>query len=245
MRRPMTTERVVANLLVAAILAAGCASTKASPRATAAAPVPALTKAAQAAISPAEALRRLKDGNARFVAGRMLPRDLRAQVAETGGGQHPFATVLGCMDSRVAPEQVFDQGIGDLLSPRIAGNFVDPTLLGSLEFGSKVAGSKLILVLGHTECGAIKGACDGVQMGNLTKTLAYLRPAVAAVRDVPGPRDSHNKAFVDAVMRMNVRLAMDTIRKQSPILNDMIGRGEVGLVGGIYDVKTGLVEFGQ
>ncbi|HXJ36618.1 MAG TPA: carbonic anhydrase family protein [Candidatus Eisenbacteria bacterium] len=236
-RRPTT-----AALLVAGLLQAGCASHK--PATPAPAPtVPALTKDAQAAITPAEALQRLRDGNARFVAGTALHRDLRAQVAETSGGQYPFASVLGCIDSRVPPELVFDQGIGDIFSARIAGNFVDPDLLGSLEFASKVAGSKLILVLGHTECGAIKGACDDVKMGNLTTTLAQIRPAVAAVRGVPGPRDSKNKAFVEAVTRENVTLTMQAIRHRSPILRAMIDAGEVGLAGGIYDVKTGAVAF--
>ncbi len=231
-----------AALLVAGLLQAGCASQK--PATPAPAPtVPALTKDAQAAITPADALRRLKDGNARFVAGTALRRDLRAQVGETSGGQYPFASVLGCIDSRVPPELVFDQGIGDIFSARIAGNFVDPDLLGSLEFASKVAGSKLILVLGHTECGAIKGACDDVKMGNLTQTLGQIRPAVAAVRDVPGPRDSKNKAFVEAVTRENVTLTMQAIRHRSPILRAMIDAGDLGLAGGIYDVKTGVVAF--
>jgi carbonic anhydrase len=205
--------------------------------------VPALTKETQAAISPADALQRLKDGNARFVAGQSLPRDLRAQVKATGGGQYPFATVLGCIDSRVAPEIVFDEGIGDIFSARIAGNFVEPSILGSLEFASKVAGSKLILVLGHTECGAIKGACDDVKLGNLTETLSHLRPAVAAVTSVPGERNSKNKAFVEAVTHMNVKLTLEAIRKQSPVLDELIARGEVGLAGGVYDVKTGVVTF--
>jgi carbonic anhydrase len=204
---------------------------------------PAQTRAAQAAMTPAEALQRLKDGNKRFLAGKALERDLRQQVLETATGQYPFAAVLGCMDSRVPQEAVFDQGVGRLFSVRIAGNFADPEILGSLEFAAYVAGAKLILVLGHTECGAIKGACDDVELGNLTTTLSHLRPAVAAVTDVPGARNSKNKAFVDAVTRANVKLTLEDIRKRSPILDGMVGRGELALVGGIYDVKTGAVTF--
>jgi len=243
--------------LALAALCAGCASRSgigpATPQPAAVAPlpspaptaqpVPAMTQEAQAAISPAQALQRLKDGNARFVAGVSLPRDLRAQVTATGGGQYPFASVLGCIDSRVPPELVFDEGLGDVFSARIAGNFVDSALLGSLEFASKVSGSRLILVLGHTECGAIKGACDGVKLGNLTKTLSYIHPAVAAVKNVPGERSSKNKEFVNAVTHMNVKLTLEAIRKQSPILDAMIAHGEVGLAGGVYDVRTGVVEF--
>jgi carbonic anhydrase len=175
--------------------------------------------------------------------GTALPRDLRGQVQATAGGQFPFASVVGCIDSRVPPELVFDEGIGDIFSARIAGNFVDPEILGSLEFASKLSGSKLILVLGHTGCSAIKGACDNVELGNLTTTLAHLRPAVAAVRDVAGKRDSKNEEFVNAVTHMNVKLTREAIRKQSPILDELIARGELGLAGGVYDVKTGVVEF--
>jgi carbonic anhydrase len=239
-RTPATTPSIAA-LVLPVLLAVGCAPV--APKPAASPVVPALTQAAQAAISPAAALERLREGNARFVAGTPLRRDLRAQVVATAGGQYPFASVLGCIDSRVPPELVFDQGIGDVFSARIAGNFVDPALLGSLEFASKVAGSKLIFVLGHTECGAIQGACDGVELGNITKTLSHLRPAVAAVRNVPGARNSTNKAFVTAVTHANVKLTMQAIRAQSPILDGMISRGEVGLGGGVYDLATGVVEI--
>jgi carbonic anhydrase len=251
-RRSMGAAPLLAALALQALFGAGCASTKAAPASPAAQaatpapappPVPALTKEAQAAITPAAALERLKAGNARFVAGSALPRDPLARVKATAGGQYPFASVLGCIDSRTAPELVFDEGIGDIFSARIAGNFVEPAILGSLEFASAIAGSKLILVLGHTECGAIKGACDDAKLGNLTKTLSYLRPAVLAVKDVPGERNSKNKEFVNAVAHMNVKLTMEAIRKQSPVLDALIARGEVGLAGGVYDVKTGIVEF--
>ncbi|HME71640.1 MAG TPA: carbonic anhydrase family protein [Myxococcota bacterium] len=201
------------------------------------------TAETQAATRPADVLQRLRDGNARFVAGLSFERDYRAQVKETSNGQYPLASVLACIDSRSAPEIIFDQGLGELFSARIAGNFVDDEILGSLEFASKVAGSKLIVVLGHTECGAIKGACDNVKLGNLTTTLSHLRPAVDAVTDVPGPRSSKNPDFVRAVTEMNVKLTMEAIRKRSSILDGMIARGELGLVGAIYDVTTGMVTW--
>jgi len=199
----------------------------------------------QASMRPEDVLQRLRDGNARFVSGLSIERDYRAQVKETSTSQHPLASVLACIDSRSAPEIIFDQGLGELFSARIAGNFVDDDILGSLEFASKVAGSKLIVVLGHTECGAIKGACDDVKLGNLTTTLSHLRPAVEAVTNVPGPRSSKNPDFVHAVTEMNVKLTMQAIRKRSPILDGMIARGEVGLVGAMYDVATGVVTWMQ
>ena len=201
------------------------------------------TAETQAAMRPADVLQRLRDGNARFVAGLSVEPDYRAQVKQTASGQYPLASVLACIDSRGAPEIIFDQGLGDLFSARIAGNFVDDDILGSLEYASKVAGSKLIVVLGHTDCGAIKGACDDVKFGNLTTTLSHLRPAVDAVSNIPGPRSSKNPEFVRAVTEMNVKLTMEAIRKRSPILDGMIARGEVGLVGAIYDVTTGLVTW--
>lgn len=202
-----------------------------------------MTKESQAKMTPAAALQRLKAGNARFVAGKSLNRDLLAQVKATGAGQYPFASVVACIDSRSAPEIVFDEGIGDIFAPRIAGNFVDEEILGSLEFTAKVAGSRLIVVLGHTECGAVKGACDGVKLGNLTATLAQIEPAVAEVKDVPGERSSKNPAFVSAVTRANVDLTVREIREKSEILREMEQKGEIAIVGAIYDVKTGLVNW--
>jgi carbonic anhydrase len=227
-------------LLLTALAAAECAHPTAAPRRT---ETTTPTAQAQAAARPADVLQRLRDGNARFASGLSLKRDYRAEVKETSTGQYPLASIVACIDSRSAPEVIFDQGIGDLFSARIAGNFVDDEILGSLEFASKVAGSKLIVVLGHTDCGAIKGACDDVKLGNLTTTLSYLRPAVEAVTDVPGPRSSRNPEFVRAVTEMNVKLTMETIRKRSTILAGMIARGEVGLVGAIYDVTTGVVTW--
>jgi len=201
------------------------------------------TAETQAATRPADALRRLRDGNARFVAGLSLVRDYRSQVEQTRSGQYPFASIVACSDSRTAPEIVFDQGLGDLFSGRVAGNFVNDDILGSLEYASSVLGSKLIVVLGHTDCGAIKAACDDVKLGNVTTTLSNLRPAVDAVTEVSGPRTYKNPLFVRAVTEMNVKLTMQAIRKRSPILDGMIARGEVGLVGAIYDVATGSVTW--
>lgn len=206
-------------------------------------PIVAQTRDTQAAITPAIALQMLKDGNARFTSGGMTKRDLRKQVKVTGSGQYPFASIVGCMDSRAAPELVFDQGIGDIFSLRIAGNFANDDIIGSLEYGSRVAGAKLIVVLGHSDCGAIKGTCDGVQLGNLTGALAKIKPAVDAVPDDGAPRNSKNYAFVQKVADMNVRLAVKQIRDKSPVLREMVGKGEIAIVGAMLDVKTGKVTF--
>lgn len=234
------TGRRGLGLLLGVVLALSHA-----PAASAEPPAPGatMTREAQSAMTPAEALQRLKDGHARFQAGKPIARDLPAQVAATGGGQFPFASVVSCIDSRAAPELVFDQGIGDIFAPRIAGNFVDEEILGSLEFTAKVVGSKLIVVLGHTECGAVMGACDGVELGNLTATLAHLQPAVAAVTAVDGERSSKNPAFVEAVTKKNVELTLQEIRDRSPILREMEQKGEIGLAGAIYDVRTGAVTW--
>ena len=201
------------------------------------------TKQTQAAITPQKALRMLKEGNARFVNNRMVKRNLMRQVKKTAGGQFPFAAIVGCIDSRVSNELVFDQGIGDIFSGRVAGNFVNDDMLGSLEFACKVAGAKLIVVLGHTECGAVKGACDDVVMGNLTQTLANIKPAVAAVSGYRSDRTSSNRAFVQAVTDKNVVLTVQRIRQRSPILADMADNGGIRLVGAMYDVGTGKVTF--
>jgi carbonic anhydrase len=210
-----------------------------------AAPPEAVTQTAetQAAMTPERSLEMLKEGNARFVQGQMLERDLMQQVRTTGDGQFPFAAIVGCMDSRVSNELVFDQGIGDLFSVRIAGNFVNDDMLGSLEFACAAAGVKLIVVLGHTECGAIRGACDDVVLGNLTQTLANIKPAVAAVPGFESDRTSGNAAFVQAVADKNVELTIERIRQRSSILREMADDGAIGLVGAMYDVHTGHVTF--
>lgn len=204
-----------------------------------------MTQARQSALTPDRVLELLLEGNERFAAGTTLRRDLVEQVAATAGGQHPMASILGCIDSRVPPELVFDQGVGDVFVARVAGNFVDPEILGSLEFASKVAGSKLVLVLGHTECGAVKGACDGVELGNLTATLAQLGAAVAAVREsgASEPHSSANPEFVKAVTHENVRATVEEIRSESAVLRELEESGRIRIVGAIYDVASGRVSL--
>ena len=206
-------------------------------------PATAMTREAQQAITPDEALAMLKGGNQRFLDGKMVNRDYVAQVKQTSRGQFPFASIVSCLDSRVPPAIVFDRGVGDLFVARVAGNFVNDDTLGSLEFASKLAGSKLIVVMGHTECGAVKGACDGAQLGLLTATLANINPAVNAVQGDYKPRSSKNPDFVQAVAEKNVHLTMQKLRDRSIVLREMIDSGEIGLVGAMYDVTTGQVTF--
>jgi carbonic anhydrase len=203
----------------------------------------ALTKEAQAAITPAKALEMLKEGNKRFVSNKMRKRDLMAQVKKTRKGQFPFAAIVSCLDSRTQPEYMFDQGIGDIFVARVAGNFVDDDILGSLEFATKLAGAKLIVIMGHTWCGAVRGACDRAQLGLLTATLANINPAVDAVQGDYKPRTSQNEKFVLAVTEKNVRLNLQKLRTRSNVLREMIDKGEIGLVGAMYDVRTGKVTF--
>lgn len=202
-------------------------------------------KTRQEALSPADALQLLKDGNERFVTGQCAARDLTCQVTETSQGQAPFAVVLGCIDSRVSHELVFDQGIGDLFSVRIAGNFVNDDILGSMEFACKLAGAKLVVVLGHSRCGAVMGACDGAELGHLTGMLGKLRPAVDAVASDghPVPHSSENAEFVQAVAQENVRRTAENIAKQSDVLAQLRDEGAIDIVGGMYDIATGRVEF--
>jgi carbonic anhydrase len=203
----------------------------------------ALTREAQAAITPARALEMLKQGNERFVNGKTLPRDFLAQVRQTATGQYPFAAIVSCLDSRIPPAIVFDQGVGDLFVGRIAGNFVNDDMLGSLEFATKLSGAKLVVILGHTECGAIRGACDAAQLGLLTATLANINPAVKAVQGDYTPRNSSNAGFVQSVAEMNVQLTMKKLLDRSVVLREMVDKGELGLVGAMYDITTGKVMF--
>jgi carbonic anhydrase len=203
----------------------------------------ALTKEAQAAITPAKALEMLKQGNKRFVSSKLKKRNILAQVKQTSKGQFPFAALVSCIDSRIPPELVFDQGIGDIFVALVAGNFVNDDILGSLEFATKLAGAKLIVVMGHTDCGAVQGACDKAQLGLLTATLANINPAVNAVQGDYAPRTSQNDKFVQAVTEMNVQLTMQKLRDRSVVLREMIDKGEIGLVGAMYDVSTGNVTF--
>ena len=203
---------------------------------------PVQTAETQAAITPDRALELLQAGNERFVNGTMMQRNYMNQVQETADGQYPFAFVLGCIDSRVPPELVFDQGVGDIFTARVAGNFVNTDILGSMEFATAVAGSKLIVVLGHTECGAVKGACDRVEMGNLTHTLGNLAPALYAV-ETEGERSSQNKEFVHAVTEENVRLTVQNILDRSSTIRGQVESGEVKVIGALHDVSTGTVTF--
>ncbi len=203
-----------------------------------------MTAELQKHITPELALELLKSGNARFVAGQPFDRDLLEQVAQTASGQYPFAIVLSCIDSRIPTEIIFDQGIGDIFNARIAGNFVNRDILGSMEFACAVAGSRLIVVMGHTSCGAVKGACDGVTLGNLTDMLKALEPAVAQTPTAPGEdRSSKNKDFVNRVAQTNVQLTMQSILDESEVLRGLYESGRIGLVGAMYDVATGKVHF--
>ena len=196
-------------------------------------------------ISPSGAITLLREGNQRFVKNNHAHRDLLEQVRDTAKGQFPFATILSCIDSRVSAELIFDQGVGDIFSVRVAGNIVNEDLLGSMEFACKLAGTKIILVLGHTSCGAVKGACDDARLGNLTTLLAKIKPAVEAVPqpENPSERTSQNLEFVDQVAETNVRLTMENIRKQSPVLKEMEEKGEIVIAGGMYDISSGEVSF--
>ncbi len=200
-------------------------------------------KAEQAALTPGQALESLRRGNERFASGRTEPRDMLHDRRTTAAGQYPHAVILSCIDLRAPAEIIFDAGLGVLFNARIAGNIADADLVGSMEFACAVSGSKLVLVMGHTSCGAIKGACDHVELGNLTGLLQKIEPAVASVRGVPGERNSKNTAFVEAVAEANVRLTVQRIRELSPILRDLESAGKIQITGCIYDLETGRVRF--
>lgn len=202
-----------------------------------------LTKEMQTAITPKQALELLKEGNKRFMSNLKVNRNLLQQANETSDGQHPFAVILSCIDSRTSAELIFDQGLGDVFSVRIAGNIINEDILGSMEFGCKVAGSKIIVVLGHSKCGAIKGSCDHVEMGNLTALLSKIVPAVDAEKTVTKDRNSSNAEFVEKVADINVRRTVKAIMERSTILKEMIEKGEIGIVGGMHDISTGEVTF--
>ncbi len=202
-----------------------------------------LTKEMQTSISPSMALDLLKDGNQRFVKNLKMNRNLLQQANETSDGQHPFAVILSCIDSRTSAELIFDQGLGDVFSVRIAGNVVNEDILGSMEFGCKVAGAKIIVVLGHTKCGAVKGACDNVQLGNLTGLIHKIKLAVEQEDTVNENRNSGNSIFVEKVAALNVSLSVKNILIHSPIIADMVKNGEIGIVGGVHDITTGEVTF--
>jgi len=237
----------VAVLVIATGLLAGCAtSNQCAPQCAAKCQtaqdsgVEPPTKALQEAMTPAQALERLKAGNVRFVSGQSLKRDLAAERASTASGQFPFAVVLSCLDSRTSSELVFDQGIGDIFNARVAGNVLNDDILGSMEFACKAAGAKLIAVVGHSKCGAVKGVCTGVQLGNLTGLLAKIKPAADAVTTTG---DKSDYTHVDAVARENVKLVLAQIKERSPIVGELIRDGKVALVGGIHDLDSGKVTF--
>lgn len=202
------------------------------------------TPESQSATTPSQAIEMLKQGNVRFTSGSTTSRDYQSQVSQTAGGQYPIAAVVSCIDSRIPTEIVFDQGIGDIFNARIAGNFVNEDILGSLEFACKVAGAKAIVVMGHTSCGAIKGACDKAELGNLTQMLEKIMPAVDAIHTPEGSdRSSANAEFVDAVAAKNVELTLAKIKENSPVLEEMIEANEIEIVGAMYDVASGKVSF--
>jgi carbonic anhydrase len=203
------------------------------------------TKDTQDKMTPQLAKNTLVEGNTRFVQGQQAGRDLMSQVKQTSTGQYPFATVLSCIDSRVSSELIFDQGIGDIFSVRIAGNFVNEDILGSMEFACKLAGTKLVVVLGHTACGAVKGACDHARLGNLTALINKIEPAVDAVT-IPvdeSIRNSSNINFVNSVAAKNVEMTLIDIRKKSEILKEMEANGDLIIIGGMYDISNGKVTF--
>ena len=203
------------------------------------------TKETQAALSPEGAIALLKEGNERFVSKKMADRDLLAQVSQTATGQYPFAPILSCIDSRVSAELVFDQGVGDIFSARVAGNIVNEDLLGSMEFACKLAGTKVIVVLGHTSCGAVKGAVDDARLGNLTLLLSRIRTAVDAVAEPASAeeRTSKNSTFVNTVAEKNVALTIQAIRDRSTVLREMEENKEIAIVGAMYDIADGRVHF--
>jgi carbonic anhydrase len=241
----LITAATALAAVAASFILAGCGSAS-----TPSAPAGALQrrdlrtlKAEQEALKPAQVLESLRNGNERFASGKLASRDMLHDQQITAAGQYPHAIILSCIDSRAPAEMIFDAGLGDLFNARIAGNIADPDLVGSMEFACAVSGAKLVLVMGHTGCGAIKGACDRVELGNLTGLLKKIEPAIASVRDVAGERNSKNSAFVEAVGEANVRLTVRRIRELSPLLSDLESKGEIQIVGSIYDLATGRVRF--
>jgi len=201
-----------------------------------------LTKEQRDRITPAQVIDELKKGNERFRTGKMAPRNYLAEKRSSAGGQYPAAVVLGCLDSRVPAEIVFDTGIGDTFIGRVAGNVVNDDMLGSMEFACAVAGAKAIVVLGHTACGAVKGAIDDVVLGNLTGLLARIKPAIPATK-FDGEKSSKNASYVDAVARTNVTLGIGEIRRRSPILEELEKKGNIKITSAMYDLATGVVDF--
>lgn len=199
------------------------------------------TKETQSKLTPQDALAYLKEGNKRFIDNKKLGRDLLSQVSQTSTGQYPFAVVLGCIDSRVPVEIVFDQGVGDIFSTRVAGSVINEDVLGSIEYSCKVAGSKLVIVLGHSKCGAVTAACKDVELGNITALLSKIKPAVDSIKS--NSNGDINDEFVDQVIHENTKHSIERIRKESPILTELESNGDIKIVGAYYDVNTGAVQF--
>ena len=202
-----------------------------------------LTKELRDKLTPDEALEVLRKGNERFVYNLKAHRDLLEQVNETSDGQHPFAVILSCMDSRTSVELIFDQGLGDIFSIRVAGNILNEDILGSLEFATKIAGSKVIVVLGHTKCGAITAACDDIRLGSLTMLLAKIKPVIESETETQEQRNGGNPSFVLNVTKLNVQMTIKNIYTQSEIISELLRTGKIKMVGGLYDVDTGRVTF--
>lgn len=230
-------------LLASLLLLTSCSGTPQVEKEVAKARNDVMTQELQLARTPDKIIALLQEGNRKFVQGDLTFTDYPKQIIETSKGQYPAAVILSCLDSRVPIEKVFDLGVGDVFVARVAGNIVNPDILGSMEYGCRVAGSKLIVVLGHSECGAVKAAIDEVKLGNITGLLARIRPAVDSLASYQGDRTSKNKEFVDRVAEENVVLTKNNIRSNSAILNEMEQKGEIDIIGGVYDVNTGKVTF--
>jgi carbonic anhydrase len=202
-----------------------------------------LTKEVQDSLTPSQAIELLMDGNKRFINNLKVNRNLLQQVNETSEGQHPFAVILSCIDSRTSAELVFDQGLGDIFSCRVAGNVLNEDILGSMEFACKLAGAKVIVVLGHTRCGAIKGACNNVKMGNLTSLLEKIKPVIDLEKQRDGDSQPSDPAFAENVAKQNVKYVIEQIAERSEVLADMLEKGEIAIAGGMYEVETGKVDL--
>jgi len=202
-----------------------------------------LSQEEQAALTPDQVLAYLKQGNQRFLSGTVTSRDHSAQVRSAASGQFPKAIVLSCVDSRIPVEDVFDQGIGDIFVARVAGNFENTDILGSMEFATLISGAKLVLVTGHSDCGAVKAAIDGAELGNITAMLENIKPAIDSLADYTGDKSSANPEFVHKVTERNIELTIKDIRKRSPVINDLEREGKVKIVGALYDMKTGTIAF--
>lgn len=233
----MLSRRMFCGCVSAAVWS-GLVATRAEAAEPAACAV--VTKESQHAKTPADVLARLTAGNERFVAGNIVQCDLMQQVKATASGQAPLAAIVGCIDSRVPPELVFDQKIGDIFCARIAGNFVNTDIIGSLEFATVLSGARAVVVLGHSACGAVKGAIDNAKLGNLTATLANIRPAVKATK-TSGERNSKNAAFVQAVAEKNVRMTVAALNERSPAMRKLVAAGNLKIVGAMHDIATGKV----